>query len=109
MPEGQRPRGVTPRLKSGAVAESTRLQWCRNSWEELPCVRGQGVVAERRYPAPEVRNSHREELPHAPKPKARGGGQKEQPTPEARGGNEMNYPVSEVGATARRRYPTPQA
>ena len=29
MPEGQWPRGVTPRLRSGAVAESARLQWHR--------------------------------------------------------------------------------
>ena len=38
MPEGRRPRGVTPRLRSGAVAENARLQWCRNSQEELPHV-----------------------------------------------------------------------
>ena len=38
MPEGQRPRGVTPRLRSGAVVESTRLQWRRNGREELPRV-----------------------------------------------------------------------
>ena len=45
------PRGVSPPLRSGAVAESARLQWRRNSreelpqskvrgggWEELPCI-----------------------------------------------------------------------
>ena len=36
MPEGQRPRGVTPRPRSGAVAKSTRLPWRRNGREELP-------------------------------------------------------------------------
>ena len=41
MPEGRRPRGVTPRPRSGAVAESTRLRRRRNRREELPCVRGQ--------------------------------------------------------------------
>ena len=57
MPEGQRPRGVTPCLRSGAVAEGARLRRCRNRQEELPKskVRGgdreeqphvQGVVAE---------------------------------------------------------------
>ena len=36
MPEGQQPRGVTPRPRSGAVAESARLQRHRNGREELP-------------------------------------------------------------------------
>ena len=40
MPEGRRPRGVTPRPRSGAVAESARLRRRRN--------------AERSYPASEV-------------------------------------------------------
>ena len=38
MPEGRRPRGVTPRPRSEAAAESTRLRWRRNCREELPCV-----------------------------------------------------------------------
>ena len=50
MPEGQRPRGVTPRPRSGAAAESARLQRCRNGREELP--------------KSEVRGGSREELPH---------------------------------------------
>ena len=46
MPEGQQPRGVTPHLRSGAVAESARLQWRRNGGrEDQPRV--QGVVAAR--------------------------------------------------------------
>ena len=88
MPEGRRPRGVTPRLRSGAAAESTRLRRRRIGPEELPCVRGQGGAAERGYPASEVRGGGREELPHAPKPEARGGGREElshAPKPEARG------------------------
>ena len=32
------PRGVSPPLRSGAVAESARLQWHRNGGEELPRV-----------------------------------------------------------------------
>ena len=51
MPEGQRPRGVTPRPRSGAAAESTRLR------------RGTGT-AERSYPASKVRGGGQEELPH---------------------------------------------
>ena len=43
MPEGRRPRGVTPRPRSGAAAKSTRLRWRRNGPEELPHV--QGAVA----------------------------------------------------------------
>ena len=50
MPEGQRPRGVTPRLRSGAVAESARLRRRRNGREELP--------------KSEVRGGGPEELPH---------------------------------------------
>ena len=42
MPEGRRPRGVTPRPRSGAVAKSARLRRHRNGREELPCVRGRG-------------------------------------------------------------------
>ena len=91
MPEGRRPRGVTPRPRSGAVAESTRLRRHRNGREELPRVRGQagqargdtqcprsgaatrGVTPRPRsgaamrgvsYPASEVRGRGREEIPH---------------------------------------------
>ena len=42
MPEGWRPRGVTPFLRSGAAAESNRLRRGRNGGEELPYIRGQG-------------------------------------------------------------------
>ena len=42
MPEGRWPRGVTPRPRSGAAAESARLRGGRNSREELPHIRGQG-------------------------------------------------------------------
>ena len=65
MPKGRRPRRVTPRPRSGAAAESTRLQGCRNGLEELPSVRGQGqkpggpdaqrAAAKRSYPTSEVR------------------------------------------------------
>ena len=79
MPEGQRPRGVTPLPRSGAAAESARLRRRRNGQEELPRIRGQGA-AERSYPVSEVGGGGcREELPHAPKPEARGGGREEQP------------------------------
>ena len=36
MPEGLRPRGVTPRPRSGAAAESARLRRRKNGREELP-------------------------------------------------------------------------
>ena len=94
MPEGRRPRGVTPRPRSGAVAQSARLRWRRIGREELPSVQGQGgrprgatphprsgAAAERSYPAPpslkpgaaagrsylvsKVRGRGREDQPHA--------------------------------------------
>ena len=43
MPERRWPRGVNPRPRSGAVAESFRLQQRRNGREEQPEV--QGAVA----------------------------------------------------------------
>ena len=49
MPKGQRTRGVTPRPRSGAVAESARLRQRRNGQEELSHPRS-GAVAEKRYP-----------------------------------------------------------
>ena len=63
MPEGRRPRGVTPRLRSGAAAKSARLRRCRNGREELP--------------KSEVRGGGREELPHTR------GGQEDQPHSKA--------------------------
>ena len=49
MPEGRRPRGVTPHPRSGAAAKSARLRQHRNGREELP--------------KSEVRGGDREELP----------------------------------------------
>jgi len=62
MPEWRRPRGITPHLRSGAEAESARLQRCRNGREELPKSR--------------VRGGGREELP---KSEVRGCGWEDQP------------------------------
>ena len=77
MPEGRRPRGVTPRPRSGAAAESARLRRRRNGQEELPHDRGQGqwpggptprprsgAAAERTYLTPKARGRGREEQPH---------------------------------------------
>ena len=64
MPKGQQPKGVTPCLRSGAAAESARLQRRRKGREELP--------------KSEVRGS-REELPHSPTPEARSSGWEDQP------------------------------
>ena len=50
MPEGRRPRGVTPHPSSGAAAESTRLWWHRNCQEELPKSKVR-AAAERTYPS----------------------------------------------------------
>ena len=67
MLEGWRPRGATPRPRSGGAAER------RYPTSE---VRGGN---ERSYPSSEVRGSGREELPHAPKPEAKGRSGEEQP------------------------------
>ena len=81
MPKGWRPRGVTPRPKSGAAAESTRLQRHRNGQEELHRVRGQvrQPGGDTPRPKPEARGDGQEELPHAPKPEAKGSGGEEEP------------------------------
>ena len=116
MPEGRRPRGVTPHPRSGAAAESTRLRRRRNGGEALPRVRGQGA-AERRYPASEVRGGDersypvsevrggsREEIPHFLKPKTRGSGREElphAPKPEAKGGGGEEQPHIQGAVAAR--------
>ena len=64
MSEGQRPRGVTPHPRTGAAAESARLQWCRNDREEpTPCPRSRGT-AKRSHPVPEARGGGQEEPHH---------------------------------------------
>ena len=63
MPEGWRPRGVTPHPRSGAVAESARLRWCRNGREELPKSEFRGSGWEE-LPASVARGGGWEELPH---------------------------------------------
>ena len=83
MPEGWRPKGVTPRPRSGAVAQSTRLQRRRNSREELPCIRGRGggrrprgdtqrlrpgAAAGSRYPTPQARGQGRQVGGATPRP-----------------------------------------
>ena len=42
MPEGPRPRGLTPRQRSGAAAKSARLQRRRNGRKELPASEDRG-------------------------------------------------------------------
>ena len=68
MPEGQRPRRVTQRPRSGGGAAERRSPESK--------VRGGD---ERSYPMSEVRGGGREEILHALKPEARGGGQEELP------------------------------
>ena len=81
MDEGLRSRGVTPRSRSGAAAESTRLRQRRNGREELPRIRGQRgrLGGDTPRPKPEARGGGWEELPHAPTPEARGSGWEDQP------------------------------
>ena len=64
MTEWRQPRGVTPRPRSGAAAESARLQRHRNGREELP------------------------------KSEVRGGGQEELPRPRSGAAVGRTYPMS---------------
>ena len=114
MRKGRRPRGVTPRPRSGAAAKSTRLQRHRNGQEELPRIRGRGGSREE---IPSVRGQGwrpGEATPrlHAqgqgrwwggdttrPKPDARGGGLEEipnAPKPEAKGGGGEEHHMTEA-------------
>ena len=85
MPEGRRPRAVTPRPRSGAAAQSTRLQRRRNCGEELPRVRGQGgpprgdtqrprsgAVGGRSYPTPPCLRPGAAAEGATPRPRSRG-------------------------------------
>ena len=64
-----------------------RLGQCRNGREELP--------------KSEVRGGGQEELPHAPKPEARGGDRKSYSTPEARGSGWEDQPHVQGAVGAR--------
>ena len=81
MPEGRRPRGVTPRLRSRAAAESARLRQRRNGREEHPRSEVRRA-AERSYPASEVRGRNERSYPTF---KVRGGGLEEIPDPRGQG------------------------
>ena len=54
MPEGQRPRGVTPLPRSGAAAKSARPWQHRSSQEDLPHIRGQGQQPGGAIPRPRI-------------------------------------------------------
>ena len=115
-----RARGATPHPRSGAAAESARLQWHRNGREELPHNRGQrqqpggatprprsAAAAERSYPASEVRGSGREcqaataqEQPKGATPRPRSSGC------VGSGGPRGAIPRSRSGGAAVRRYPS---
>ena len=80
MPKEQRPRGITPHTRSGAAAESARMQWRRNGREEIPkskvrggsreelsCVRSQRWWPGGATPCPHMRGQGRQwggTIPH---------------------------------------------
>ena len=111
MPKGQRPRGVTPHPRSGAAAESARLQRRRNSWEELPKskvrgggreelpqVQGQGWRPGGASPCPHARDQGRR--PGGPTPRPRSGGCM------GAGGPRGAIPCWRSGRAMVRRYPS---
>ena len=79
MPEGRQPRGVTRRPRSGAAAESARLQQRRSSQEELPHTQGQGFRPRRATPHPRSRVAAERSYPTPPMPEARGSSWEDQP------------------------------
>ena len=79
MPEGRRPRGVTPRPRSGQWPRVPDCDGAGTAERSYPASEV-GGAAERRYPASEVRGIGREELPHTPMPEARGGRRGSNPT-----------------------------
>ena len=100
LPKGRWPRGVTPHLRSGAAAESTRRRRHRNGREELPASEVRGSD-ERSYPASEVRGSGGEEIRHAPSPRPGAAARRSNPMPEARGGGQEDQPHFQGAVAAR--------
>ena len=77
-----------PTAEVRAVAESARLQRCRNSREELSRVRGRG-------------GGHEE----PPRVRGRGAAKRSHPASEVRGGNDSSYPTSEVRGSGQEELP----
>ena len=74
MPEGRQPRGVTPHLRSGAVAERS-----------YPSLRS-GAAAERSYPSPRSGAAARRSYPIPPCQRPGAAARRSYPTPKAKGG-----------------------
>ena len=89
MPEGRRPRGVTPTPKvrgSGQEYQTAKVQeGPRGVTPRLRLGRGGGREEIRHASKPEARGGGREEPPHTPTPEAKGGGRKEQPHAQGQG------------------------
>ena len=85
----ERPRGATPRPRSGGAAE-----------RRYPASEVRGCD-ERSYPTSEVRGGGREEIPHAPSQRPRAAARRSNPTPEARGGGQEDQPHVQGAVDAR--------
>ena len=122
MPEGRRPRGVTPHPRSGAEAESTRLQRCRNGPEELPHVPGQGgrprgdtqrprsgVVTRGVTPCPRPGAAAGRSYPTPPRPRLGAAARRSNPCPRPGVATRGVTPRPRPGAAAERSNPTPEA
>ena len=127
MPEGGKPRGVTPCPRSGAVAESARLRQRRNGREDLPHVQGQGRRPGGATPRPRsgaeagrtpcLKGGSQEELPNVrgqgqwprvPGCNGAGTAEKSYPSPRLGVAAERSYPVFEVRGGGREELPRPQ-
>ena len=112
MPEGLRPRGVTPRPRWGAVAESTRLRRRRNGGEELPGDRGRGGRLRGDTPCPRSGAATRGITPRQRSGAAAGRSYSTSlsPRPGAAGGRSYATPPSpRPRVAAWRSNPTPEA
>ena len=87
MPEGQRPRGVTPLRRSGAASGRTPCQKS-STQEELPHVGGQ------------------RQQPRVPGCDSAGTAERSYPSPRSEVAAERSHTVPEAGAAAERSNPT---
>ena len=74
MPQGRRPRGVTPHPRSGAAAKSARLQRRRKAQKKLPHGLSSGAVAGRSNPTSKERWLRSAGGPRGAIPRSRSGG-----------------------------------
>ena len=103
MPKGWRPRGVTPRPRSGRVANRRYpASEVRGSDERRHQTSEVRVGDERRYPVSKVRGGDERRYPMS---EVRGGDERSYTMSEVRGGEDRSYPESKVRGSGREELP----